>query len=184
MKYSPFDGPWSETVPFRILFWLVNPKWTKSVQNHQKPLQASPCSETSRPIFMKPSPFDAPWSETVPFCVLFWLVHPKWTKSDQNHQQSLRTSPCSKTTGTIWIRPSPFDAPWSETVPFWILFWLVYPKWTKSVQNHPKPLQTSPCSETTEPILMKPSAFDAPWSETVPLWILFWLVHPKWTKSV
>ena len=54
-------------------FRLDQHKWTKLVQNHQKSWLARPCSETTEPISMIYAPFDASWSETVPFWVLFRL---------------------------------------------------------------------------------------------------------------
>ena len=52
------------------------------------------------------------------------------------------------------------------------------------VQNHQNSMQPSPCSETTEPISINDTPLDAPWSESVPFWILLKLVHVKWTKLV
>ena len=98
--------------------------------------------------------------------------------------QKLLGSPCSETTERISINDTPLDAPWSEWVPFWILLKLVHIKWTKLVQNHQKSMQPSPCSETTEPISINDAPLDAPWSESVPFWILLKLVHIKWTNLV
>ena len=181
---TPLDAPWSESVPFCILLKLFHIKWTKLVQNHQKSMQPSPCSETTEPISINDTPLDAPWSESVPFCILLKLVHIKWTKLVQNHQKSMQPSPCSETAEPISINDAPLDAPWSESVPFWISLKLVHIKWTKSVQNHQKSMQPSPCSETTTPISINDTPLDAPWSESVPLWILLKLVHIKWTKLV
>ena len=100
----------------------------------------------------------------------------------QNHQKSMHPSPCSETTEPISINDTPLDAPWSESVAFWILLKLVHIKWTKLVQNHQKSMQPSPCSESTEPISINDTPLDAPWSESVPFWILLKLVHIKWTK--
>ena len=181
---TPLDAPWSEWVQFWILLKLVHMKWTKLVQNHQKSMQPSPCSETTEPISIKDTPLDAPWSESVPFWILLKLVHIKWTKLVQNQQKSMQPSPCSETTEPISINDTPLDAPWSESVPFWILLKLVHIKWTKLVQNHQKSMQPSPCSETTEPISIHDTLLDAPWSGSVPFWILLKLVHIKWTKLV
>ena len=85
INHTPLDAPWSEWVQFWILLKLVHTKWTKLVQNHQKSMQPSPCSEPTRPISIN-SPLDAPWSESVPFWILLKLVHIKWTKLVQNHQ--------------------------------------------------------------------------------------------------
>ena len=182
---TPLDAPWSEWVHFWILLKLVHIKWTKLVQNHQKSMQPSPCSETTRPISINDTPLDAPWSESVPFWILLKLVHIKWTKLVQNHQKSMQPSPCSETTEPISINDTPLDAPWTESVPFWILLKLVHIKWTKLVQNHKKKsMQPSPYSETTEPISINDTPLHAPWSESVPFWILLKLVHIKWTKLV
>ena len=181
---TPLDAPWSEWVQFWILLKLIHIKWTKLVQNHQKSMQPSPCSETTEPILINDTPLDAPWSESVLFWILLNLVHIKWTKLVQNHQKSMQPSPCSKTTGPISINDTPLDALWSESVPFWILLKLVHIKWTKLIQNHQKSMQPSPCSETTEPISINDTPLDAPWSESVPFWILLNLVHIKWTKLV
>ena len=147
-------------------------------------MQPSPCSETTDPISINDTLLDAPWSESVPFWILLKLVHIKWTKLVQNHQKSLQPSPCSETTEPISINDTPLDAPWSESVPFRILLKLVHIKWTKLVQNHQKSMQPNPCSETTEPISINDTPLNAPWSESVPFWILLKLVHIKWTNLV
>ena len=45
-------------------------------------------------------------------------------------------------------------------------------------------MQPSPCSETTEPISINDTPLDAPWSESVPFWILLKLVHIKWMMRI
>ena len=118
---------------------------------------ARPCSESTEPISINYAPFDATWSETVPFWIALRLNQHKWTKLVQNHQKSWR--PCSETTEPILMNYAPYDTPWSETVPFWILLRLDQHKWTKLVQNHQKSWLARPCSETTEPISMNYAPF-------------------------
>ena len=45
----------------------------------------------------------------------------------------MQPSPCSETTRPISINDTLLDAPWSESVLFWILLKLVHVKWTKLV---------------------------------------------------
>ena len=110
----------------------LNRSKTSKYRCSQK-LLGSPCSETAEPISINDTPLDAPWSEWVQFWILLKLVHIKWTKLVQNHQKSMQPSPCSETTEAISINDTPLDAPWSKSVPFWILLKLVHVKWTKLV---------------------------------------------------
>jgi hypothetical protein len=110
--------PWSETVPFWKFSKSVKAKLVKSVKNRQIPWHTSPCSETMGPIGTNDTPFDAPWSETVPFWKFSRSVKAKLVKSVKNRQIPWHTSPCSETMGPIGTNDTPFDAPWSETVPF------------------------------------------------------------------
>ena len=69
------------------IFLLAHPKWSKLVLGPQKPLQTSPCSESTGPISMKPCIFDASWCKTVLFLIfLYWftLSGSNWSKPPKN----------------------------------------------------------------------------------------------------
>ena len=87
-------------------FSLSDPNWFKI----RKQMQTSPCSETTQPISMKPSPFDPLWSETVPLLIIFWFrlqrffffwgggVGPIWTTWGGPIRKLLKTAPFQTTT--------------------------------------------------------------------------------------
>ena len=128
-------------------------------------MQPSPCSKTTRPISINDAPLDAPWSEWVPFLILLKLIDIKWTKLVQKHQKSMQPSPCSETTWPISINNTPLDAPWSESVPFWVLLKLVHVKWTKLVYVFTD-LAHRCCWWTRRPVI----SVRRVWSPSAPLW--------------